>query len=155
MFQNLAVLCESLAKCLRNCPSETLNSLLRISYNTDLVYFLQTTTKQRAFPMSWARQGKPDYSRERSRGGPGRRHAPLDGPATKGLIGPGHNGKFRKRVPIPVPDPRLPRPGAGYLATRARCRISGYPGPVPAIRPGQPGRPGPARPGPARTKSIY
>ena len=41
--------------------------------------------------------------------------------------------------PGPVPDPRLPGPGAGYPATRARCRISGcragnsYPGPDPRL----------------------
>merc|ERR1712110_1325606 len=61
------------------------------------------------------------------------------GPPIINLIGPGQNGKFRKRGPIPVPDPRLPGPGAGYPATRARCRISScragnsYPGPDPRL----------------------
>ena len=46
--------------------------------------------------------------------------------------------------PIPVPA-RLPGPGAGSPATRARCRLSGYRGPVPDAGPGAgcrlPGRP--------------
>merc|ERR1711953_1267141 len=45
--------------------------------------------------------------------------------------------------PGPVPDIRLPRPGAGYPAAgpviRIPVRIPGFPGPVPATR--LPGRP--------------
>ena len=50
------------------------------------------------------------------------------------VLGPVDWPLKKLKGPIPVPDPRLPGPGAGYPATRARCRISGYPGPVPDIR---------------------
>mgnify|MGYP007024463401 CR=1 FL=1 len=33
------------------------------------------------------------------------------------------NGPVTRKFRIPVPDPRLPGPGAGYPATRARCRM--------------------------------